>query len=468
MTTTSSSATYDPATTATQLAGAYTSARQATLTQQTDRATATSAALAKLGTGLADFTATLAALSGKKSLLANSAAFSDAGVGTATASPSAAAGSYAFFVERLATAHQVAYSGLADSTAADSGILKIAVGAGTPISIDLTAANKDGDTLLSPKEIAAAINGATGNNGKVTASILTVNGVARLVLNASSTGAASAITLDTSGITNGAVKGALDAPANFKEMTAAQDAIVWLDAADAASGGTMLQQASNTYTVVDGVSMTFTKAQAAGTAPVTMTVASDAAGSVSNVQAFVDAYNKLQKLVVGQTYAGDPSKGVAGGAFANDAGVNALKTRLASAIRNSVNGMTLAKYGITASRDGSLSVNSTTLKSALATNPAGLDQVFGSATVGAKSGVMGELDKYVSLWNNSANGQITVRKASVSKQQTALVVRQATLDNQYNSAYKRYLTQFTALQAVQAQMASTTTMFDAMFNNSKS
>jgi flagellar hook-associated protein 2 len=464
--TTTSSATYDPATTATQLAGAYTAARQATLTQQTDRASATSTALGKLGSGLADFSATLAALSGKKSLLANTAGFSDASVGTATASATAAAGSYAFYVQQIATAHQVSYSGLADSTAAGSGSLSITVGASSPITIDLSAANKDGDSVLTPKEIAAAINVAAGNNGKVVASILTVNGIARMVLSATSTGAANAISLDTSAVTNGAVKTALDTPANFKQMTAAQDAIVWLDAPDAASGGTMLQQASNTYTVVDGVTMNFTKAQAAGAPPVTMTVASDAAGSVSNVQSFVDAYNKLQKLIASQTYSGDPSKGVTGGAFANDAGVTSLRDHLASTIRSSVNGMTLAKYGITASRDGVLSVNSTTLKAALAANPAGLDQVFGSATAGAKSGVMGDLDKYVSVWNNSVNGQITVRKASVSKQQSALVERQATLDNQYNSAYKRYLAQFTALQAVQAQMASTSTMFDAMFNNS--
>jgi flagellar hook-associated protein 2 len=464
--TTTSSATYDPATTATQLATAYTSARQTSLTQQTDRASATTTALGKLGSGLADFTAALAALSGKKSMLANSAAFSDSTVGTATASPLASAGSYAFFVERLATAHQVSYSGLADSSAAGSGILKISVGTGTPIDIDLSAANKDGDTLLSPKEIAAAINTAAGNGGKVTASILTVNNVARLVLTAGSTGAANAIAIDTSGVTNSAVKTALDTTANFKENTAAQDAIVWLDAADAASGGTMLKQPSNTYTVVDGVTMTFTKAQATGAAPVTLTIASDAAGSVSNAQSFVDAYNKLQKLIVGQTYPGDPSKSLASGAFANDAGVKALLDHMASSIRNSVNGTTLAKYGITAARDGTLSVNSTTLKSALAANPAGLDQVFGSATAGAKSGVMGELDKYVSLWNNSVNGQISVRKASVSKLQTSLVTRQASLDTQYNSAYKRYLAQFTTLQGVQAQMSSTSTMFEAMFNNS--
>ncbi len=463
--TTISSATYDPASTATQLAAAYTAARQGIITQQSDSATATAAALGKLGAGLADFSATLAALSAKKSLLANAASFSDAAIGSASASASAAPGSYAFFVERLASAHQVSYDNLADTTAAGSGTLSITVGAGSPITIDLSAANKDGDSVLSPKEIAAAINLATGNNGKVTASILTVNGIARMVLGAGSTGAASAIAIDTSAVTNNALKTALDAPANFRQMTAAQDAIVWLDASSAAAGGTMLQQASNTYTVVSGVTMTFTQAQAAGAAPVTMTVASDPAGSAANVTSFVDAYNKLQKLIAGQTYAGDPAKSLAGGAFSNDAGVAALKRHLADSIRTSFNGMTLAKFGITASRDGVLSVNSSTLKTALAANPAGLDQVFGSATAGATSGVMGELNKYTSQWGNSVNGQIVVRKASVSKQQSTLVARQATLDTQYNSAYKRYLSQFTALQGLQAQMASTSTMFDAIFKS---
>lgn len=462
---TTTSRTYDPVTTATQLAGAYTSGRQATLKQQTDRASATMTALGKLGSALSEFSATLATLSAKRSLLANSAAFSDATVGTATASPQAAAGSYAFFVEQLATAHQVSFAGLADSTAAGSGTLTIAVG-GASIAVDLAAANKDGNTLLSPKEIAAAINAAAGNGGKVTASILTVNGAARLVLTSGSTGAGSAVAIDTSGITNAAVKGALEAPANFKETTPAQDAIVWLDAASAAAGGTKLQQATNTFTVVSGVTMNFTKAQAAGAAPVTLTVASDAAGSVANAQSFVDAYNKLQKLIVGQTYPGDSSKGLASGAFANDAAVKTLQDHLSASLRTSVSGATLAKFGITAARDGTLSVDSSTLKTALAANPAGLDQVFGSASAGAKSGVMGELDKYVAVWNNTVNGQISARKASVKTLQASLVVRQASLDTQYDNAYKRYLAQFTTLQAVQEQMTSTSSMFAAMFNNS--
>lgn len=462
--TTTGSATYDPVTTATQLAAAYTSAHQSIITQQTNQAAGAASALGKLGAALAEFNATLAALSAKKSVLANGATFSDTGIASASATSAAAAGSYAFFVEQLASAHQVSYSGLADSAAAGSGTLAITVGGGAPINVNLSAADKDANGILTPKEIAAAINGASGNGGKVTASLLTVNGATRLVLNAGSTGAASQIALDTSAVTNGAVKGALDLPANLQQLTAAQDAVVWLGAQ---GSGTKLQQASNTYNVIDGVSMNFTKAQAVGAAPVTLTVASDAAATLANVQALVDAYNKLQKLIASQTDAGDPAKQVGAGAFANDAGVMALKNRLAGTIRAEVGGLTLAKFGITASRYGVLSVNSVTLKAAMAVNPGGLDQVFGSASVGAKSGVMGDFDKYVNLWSNGANGQIVVRQASVSKLQTALVGRQATLDNQYNSAYKRYLTQFTDLQNMQAQMASTTNMFDALFGNDK-
>ena len=462
MTTTSASATYDPTTTAQQLATAYTAPRQQILTAQTNAATATASALSKLGAALSAFSGSLTALSSKKSLLANSATLSDNTLGTAVATNAATAGTYSFYVEQLATANQVSYSGLADSPAAGSGTLAITVGAGAPISVNLSAADANGDGTLSPKEMAAAINGASGNNHQVTASILTVNGNAQLVLSAGATGANSQIALDTSGVTNGAVKAALDLPANVNQLVAAKDAIVWLGAQNT---GTKLQQASNSYTAIDGVTLNLSKVPAGG-APLTVTVGSDTSTTTANVQAFVDAYNTLHALVANMTDAGDPSKQVGAGAFANDTGVTVLLSRMASTVRETIGGSTLANFGVTASRDGVLSVNSVKLTSALAANPTGLDQLFGSTTTGAKSGIMGDLDKYISLWNNTANGQILTRQAALTRQQSALASRQTELDAQYDSAYKRYNAQFTALQALQAQMASTTSMFDALFSSS--
>lgn len=461
MTVTSASATYDPATTAQQLATAYTAPRQQILDAQTAKATASAAALSKLGAALTAFNAAQAALSGKKSLLANSATMSDNTLATATATNGAAPGSYSLYVEQLASANQLSYSGLADSPAAGSGTLAISVGGGAAISVNLGTADSNGDGTISPKEIAVAINAAPNNGRKVTASVLTINGTAQLILSAGATGANSQITLDTSGVTNAAIKGALDLPANVKQLVAPKDAIVWLGAQGT---GTKLQQASNTYTAIDGVTLNLTKVPAGG-APLTVTVGSDSTSTTANVQAFADAYNALHALLANQTDAGDPSKSVGAGIFSNDTGVTVLMSRLANTVRESIGGMTLANYGVTASRDGVLSVNAVKLTSALAANPSGLDQLFGSASVGAKSGVMGDLDKYINLWSNTANGQIMTRQAAVTRTQKTLTTRQTELDAQFDSAYKRYNAQFTALQSLQAQMASTTTMFDALFGS---
>lgn len=452
-----SSATYDPATTASQLATAYTAGRQATITTQTASASARASALTKLSSALSDFSSAMATLSGKKTLLANVATFSNTSVGTATATKAATAGNYAFFVEKLATAHQVSYAALDGKTSAIGDKLSIALGAGAAFSVTLTKADS------TPKELAAAINAAAGNNAQVTASVMTVNGASQLVLTANATGA-SQITLDTSAIAAGStLKTALDLAANRKETVAAQDATIWLGAQ---GSGTQMTQASNVYTTVDGVTMTFVKAQTAGESPVSLTVGSDTGATSANVQSFVTAFNKLQGVLSSLTDSGEPSKGVAAGAFWNDSGLSSLKSRIASTIRQNIGGVTLAKLGISAARDGTLSVDTTKLTAALASNPDGLDQVFGSSRIGAASGVMGDLSKQLTVWTNSTNGQIQQRQAAVSKSQGELVTRQATLDKQYNSAYQRYLAQFTQLQDLQAQMASNSSVFSSMFSSS--
>jgi flagellar hook-associated protein 2 len=92
--------------------------------------------------------------------------------------------------------------------------------------------------------------------------------------------------------------------------------------------------------------------------------------------------------------------------------------------------------------------------------------VFSSTSLGAAASWA--TSPQLTVWTSSTNGQIMQRQASVSKSQTALVTRQDTLDKQYNSAYQRYLVQFTQLQGLQAQMESNANVFDAMFRSSSS
>jgi flagellar hook-associated protein 2 len=446
--------TYDPTSTAQSLATAFTSGRQSILTRQTTAAATTVKALTTLGSALTTFQTTLASLSGvNKTMSANSAVFSDTGVGSATASASAAAGSYAFFVAKVASAQKVSFSGLKDFAA--GGTLTFGVGAAS-FNVPLT-----GTAPWTVRDLAAAINGAS-NNTTLSASVVTTttNGVAtsELVLSSKQTGELNTISVTTTGTS---LDGLLDL-ADQHELSPAQDAEVYIGA----QGGTLIKQASNTLNVIDGVTMTLSQAQAPGSAPVTLTVGTDTAKTTANLQAFVDAYNKMKAAVDGLVAAGDPASGSSAGAFANDSGVRSLRDRMVSLLRGAGTN-SLASFGILATREGTLSLDTTRLAKALATNPTGLDTLIGSASSATPTGVAGQLQTYLKVWTNSANGQIGSRKDAIGKLQMSLTDRQSALDRQYDSAYARYLEQFTKLQTIQSSMSYNTSLFDAMFSNSK-
>jgi len=457
--------TYDPTSTATALAEKYTATAQTRITNQSTQATATAKALTSLGSAISAFQTSLASLSGlNKSVLAQSATLSDTTIGSASAKPNAAAGTYSLFVQQLASAGQVSYNGVADGAAA-GGTLKVKLSdesdpdaEAVSFDVDLAAANADtdGDGKLSVRELAAAINRASGNAGQVSAGVVTIGSETRLVLTSKNTGVANTVSLDASGVGDATLKSALG---NRTMVTEAKDAIVLLGG----ENGTPIRQASNTFTNIDGVSVTFTRAQSAGDKPVTMTVASDASGTAANVQSFVDAYNKLKSAIDTLAASGD-SSGSSAGAFAHDAGVKAMQSRLVSLLRPG-SGTSLASYGITANRDGTLALDTARLNKQLAVDPSGLEELIGSSSASNPSGVAGALNTYLNQWTNSTSGQIKQRTEANAKLQTELTQRQADLDTQYNSAYARYLKQFTELQTLQSTMNSNVSLFDALFSS---
>lgn len=450
-----STANYDPASTAAALAEKFISGQQQILTTRTGRASATEKALTELRTALSSFQTALTGLTGSnKTMFAQSALFSDTTVGTASATASAAAGTYSFVIDRLATAGQVSYSNLtADSNV--SGILKVTVGT-TTFDVDLATANTDGaGTPLTPREIAAAINAASGNTALVTASVIATSAdKSELVLTARNTGAGSAVSLNAGGLLNSSLTGKTANP-----LVAAQDARIYIGS----TSGTPITQSTNTFSVIDGVTMTFTKTSAS---PVTLTVGADTGKTSANVQAFVDAYNKLKSAVDELTSPGDPSKGIVAGAFAGDSGVGALRSQLVNLMRPAGTD-SLAVYGIIANRQGTLSLDSARLTKALAADPTGLDTLIGNTAGTTPTGLVGKLDTYLKSWTSSSNGQIQSRQNAVAKLQVELTSRQEMLDKQYDAAYQRYLMQFTQLQALQSQMSSNSSMFDALFSSDK-
>jgi len=462
--------TYDPTSTAKALADKYTEGLQSQLTSQTKTASDVARALSSLSSAISSFQTALASLTGVgHTMLAKSATLSDTTVGTATAKSTAADGTYSLFVQQVATSSQVSYNSLADGSQLGGKLtinLKDETAGTTTSTFDVqldAAADTDADGKLSVREIAAAINASSGNAGKVSAGVVTVSGVPRLVLSSKVTGAANTFSVDATQATDTALQTGF---LSRTITTAAQDAIVYLgDPTDPTT--TKIQQASNVFTNIDGVTFTATKAQAPGSTPFTLTVGSNSSGTTSNVQAFIDAYNKLKTAIDGLVSPGDPKTNEAAGAFAHDAGVMSLRNRLVDLLRPTGT-LSLASYGITANRDGSLGLDSTRLQAQLAINPTGLDTVIGSAALTGSSGVAGSLNTYLNQWSNATTGQIHVRTDANSKLQSDLTKRQTDLDAKYDSAYQRYLMQFTALQALQSTMQNNSSMFSALFSNNSS
>jgi len=466
-----SSPTYDPQTTATNLANAYVAPTKTNLDSQTVKATATASALTTLGSALSAFQSSLQALTtSTSSVSAAAATSSNTAIATGTASTNAVAGTYSFYVEQLATAGQVSYN-VSDSAATSAGSLKVMLADGSNFQIDLANADSNMDGKLSAKEIAAAINVAATNNSRVTASTLTINGQPKLVLSATQTGADNAIaSLDVSGLGDAGLQSDLSTQ---KVEAIAKDAIVWMGDQNT---GTKLTQASNTFSTIDNVKFTVKQAQLAGATPVQLTVAPDSSTTAANVQTFIDAYNKLLGVFNTVTAAGnhtatsttDTTPQTPDAALYNDSGVASLRASLGSMLRNVTGGKSLISFGITAARDGTLTLDSTRLQKTIAADPGKIDTLFGRAGLGVDSGVLGSMNKIVNTWTNSATGLIGSRKTANTRVQDDIAKRQVAVQNQFDNAYKRYLAQFSALQQLQSSMTSTSDMFTAMFSPNSS
>ncbi|WP_296946701.1 flagellar filament capping protein FliD [uncultured Massilia sp.] len=463
--------TYDPTTTASALADKTVSGMDSKIKAQQTATAATAKALQTLSSAISAFQSSLASLTGVgKTLLASSATLSDGTIATASAKAQAAAGSYSVFVKQVASVGQVSYDGVAADTAVPGGKLTVRLAdesgnpdAPAPVTFDVdlaTAADTDKDGKLSVRELAAAINQSPDNKGQVSAGIVTIGGQARLVLTSKNTGAANTISLDTAGLSDATLA---DSLATRTMVSEAKDAIVMFGG----EGGTAIQQSSNTFTNIDGVSLTVTRAQSSGATPLTITVGEDGGTTAKNVQAFIDAYNKLKSTVDGLVSSGDPAAGTAAGAFAHDSGVLALQSRLVSVLRP-VGSASLASYGVTAGRDGTLSLDSDRLSRQLAVDPEGLQKMIGTAATSAPSGMAGSLNTYLNIWSNGTNGQLKTRTDANTKAQASTTDLSTKRDEMWNSAYARYLKQYTDLQNLQATMNHNLTLFDSLFGSDKS
>ena len=438
---------FDPSTLATQLAGYDIIALQTSIAKQTKNLDAQTKALASLRTALTTFRSSITALnSTTASVLKNSATMNQEGIATITASASAKKGTYSLNVTQLATAQQKGFEDLDDDAIKNAtGTLKIDLN-GESIEVEMDGLNSMADFAEAVNKTdfpsASNSNTATSAQNGITASLMRVDGKVSLILNSDQSGAKYDIQLDTSGMTSGQ-----DIFDNEEIITAGKDALFTL-------GDSTKEYSSSSNTLdslVDGVSIKLTSTTAKDK-PLVISIDTDTTETQTQIQTFLDAYNTLRNTVSGLTATGSSSD--TRGAFAGDASISALTSELSNMLRGTFGEQNMTKFGITADKDGKLSLDSEVLEKQLKNDPQTVAQFFNG-----NDGLIKSMDKSLDKYLSSSSGLLKGRQETLDRQKTEIDNKTEKMNTRYESSLQRYLKQFTQLQSLMTQMNNTMSMF---------
>jgi flagellar hook-associated protein 2 len=435
-----------------KLVAAEKAPRQAQITRAQTSAVTTISALGSLKGALGGFQSALGPLSTLSSFSSRSATSSEPDVFTATATSSAAAGSYDIEVLDVASAHQLStaagFSGGASHVVGD-GTLTIGVGTSSFSAVIPNTSN-------SLAGIRDAINSAPGNNNLVRATIVNGSDGAHLVLTSQVSGEANAISVAASGGNGGLAALNYDAQntAGYTEPRPAADSRVRI-------AGLITTSADRTVAnAIDGVTLTLLEEDAGDVH--TLTIANDVSAVSNRISTFVQNFNSLSSTMSGlRSY--EPSTKAAG-PLLGDAMLRGVEGDIRSRLTDRVGGLSgnyqsLASIGITTNKDGTLSLDQAKLKAALTADYDGVAAIFGSSDGVAtklKSAVDGRL---------AAGAELDVRAKRLNEQSVTLQKQAADLQTRMESVSKRYLKQFNSLDSLLSQLQNQSSFLTQQLSN---
>lgn len=423
----------DPASMAMQLVAIERQNMDKLLKKQMDSIKGQQSAISTLTTKLSTFQTMLKDLNKASNLQAQKAVMSQEGIMTVTSNGKASSGQYNFFVEQLAQSHQVGLSLDSETTPLPAdGVFSLTV-KGKTLDIDL-ATLPAGSTV---KDLVSHINNAKDNPG-VKATLVRTDGKVNMVLTSKDSGEENAITVNYSGDASSSLGTAV---ANQSEITKAQDARLQM-------GGnnplTITSASNKIENVVDGLTLQLTKAQKSGDAPLQVTVEQDKEAVTGSLKKFVDSYNELVDELAKMT-SSDPK---APGALSSDSGVRSLKSMLANSVRDLPNGLSLSSLGIKTDKTGKLSFSETDFNKALEKDP----ELLGKALMG-DDGLLKRMSDSLDPYTKR-DGALKGRKSGLEASEKRVNERMEALDRRMNSAYKRYLNQFTTMNQMMQTMGA--------------
>ena len=389
-------------------------------------------------TAYSQFTAAASAVQTAVDSLTSAATFNsyaatvaDKNIASASVGASAVPGTYSLSVTQLAKGTNLSSGAFsAPSATVGTGTLNISAGS-TSFAVTISSSNN------SLSGIAAAINAASGNPG-VSATIITANDGAHLVLSSQVTGAANAVSVTQSGGDGNLKSIAYTAGATGNGLTqtqAAQDAILTLN------GYTYNSKTNAVTSALTGVTLNLLGASATGTTT-TLTIAADPAGPAGAIATFVKSYNTLIGQI-GQLDQFDSTSGSSTALFGSSL-LEGFRNQISSIVTGGIPGAqgsltlsSLAQIGISVGLDGTLSIDDNTLSTSLKNNPAGVTSLFTGAKTGVATRLSNVLFEYTSA-GGLVDQTVTSLKGSLTDlatQQTALNARLADLQTSLYATY---------------------------------
>ena len=414
------------------------------LTAKESKANDLLSALGKFKSALATFQDSLQGLKDLSTFQGRKITVGDDKVFTATASGTSLPANYSVEVTALATAHRLSTAGQPDATTAiGTGIISITVnGTTSNIAID-GAAN-------SLNDIRNAINAAPDNPG-VRATIVTGTDGAHLVLSATNTGVANAISIAVSGGDGGLNPFVYEAGGlsnTMTELTAAADAGAIID-------GVVVSSGSNTITdAIEGVTLNLVSASP-GT-QLALGISYDTNSSKQSVGNFVSSYNKLIDTITELTKYNADTKDAA--PLLGDSTVRGIRDQVRreiSSVAGNTNAASLASIGVTTQLDGKLATDATKLDAAIAADFDSIGELFSGAT-----GLATRLDTIASATLSGASA-IATREGNLKSTLKSITTQRASLDERLVLIRARLSKQFNAMDSLLAQLKTTSSFLSA-------
>lgn len=393
-----------------------------------------------------------------------SVSVADSAIASASAAKGAVAGTYSLEVSALASAQRLvspasAFTSTSTALNIDAGTLTIQFGQLTPATTNpVVAAAYTPDTTrslnisiaagASLNDIRDAINAA---NGGVSATVVTGTNGPQLTLTSLKEGTSNVMQL--SGLT-----GADAGNFNFNPLSPAVGTL-----SESAAGGRSASNAAftlngiagtsstNTVTgVLDGVTLNLSKTNV-GT-PTTLTVSQNmTSGLTTALQAFVKAYNDANSTMGGLGTYNATTK--IAGALQGDSSLRTAQSQVRAQLFGTVAGgssayQRLSDIGVSVAKDGTLSLDTTKLNTAISNDFTGVANL--AAAVGASfnttlEGIAGK------------TGSLVSATTGVTRMIKDLTNRQNVLSDRLTRIEASYRKQFTALDTLVASMNKTST-----------